>query len=82
MLSGFQVSTSPTPDFSVFNEFAKGMNCTESPGSQRLQCLRNVSASTIRDYTNGPDGGIFRNYLIDKYVFYPTEDKLFMSLVV
>ncbi|KAI0275868.1 Alpha/Beta hydrolase protein [Russula aff. rugulosa BPL654] len=26
---------------------------------QRLQCLRNVPASTIRAYTNGPDSGLF-----------------------
>jgi len=66
MLSGFQVSTSPEPDFSNFDAFATAMGCgTQSPGLQRLQCLRDVDAFTIRNYTNGPDIGQFRSYVVD-----------------
>ena len=65
MLSGFQVSTSPEPDFSNFDTFATAMGCTQSLGSSRLQCLRNVSASTIQNYTNG--NSLFDAYVVDKY---------------
>ncbi|KAI0251022.1 Alpha/Beta hydrolase protein [Lactifluus subvellereus] len=59
MLSLAQVSTLPELDFSNFNAFAAAVGCSQGPGSSRLQCLRNVPASTIRAYTNGPDSGPF-----------------------
>ena len=80
MLSGATVSTSPVLDFSIFDAFATAMGCGQAPGSQRLQCLRNVPASTIRAYTNGPNGGQFA-LCIDKYDFYPTQEEVLMSLV-
>jgi len=79
MLSGVQVSTSPVLNFSVFDAFATAMGCGQPPGSQRLQCLRNVPASTIRTYTNGPDSGSFTPG-VDKYAFYPTQEDVLMSL--
>ncbi|KAI0275867.1 Alpha/Beta hydrolase protein [Russula aff. rugulosa BPL654] len=59
MLSGARVSTLPALNFTIFDAFATAMGCGQAPGPQRLQCLRNVSASTIRAYTNGPDSGLF-----------------------
>ena len=80
MLSGEKVSTSPVLNFSIFDAFATAMGCGQTPGPERLQCLRNVPASTIRNYTNGPDSGVF-NPGVDKYVFYPTQEEILMLLV-
>jgi hypothetical protein len=52
MLSGVRASTFPEPNFSFFDAFATAMGCVQSPGPQRLECLRTVSAPTIRNYTN------------------------------
>ena len=81
MLSGFQVSTSPEPKFSKFDAFATAMGCTQSLSSLRLQCLRNVSASTIRNYTNGPDSGQFSSYVIDKYAFFFSVQEVVLMFV-
>ncbi|KAH9991972.1 Alpha/Beta hydrolase protein [Russula compacta] len=59
MLSGVQYSTFPELDCSIFDAFAAAVGCTQQPGTVRLQCLRNVPASTIRAYTNGPNSGPF-----------------------
>jgi carboxylesterase type B len=80
MLSGAIVSTSPVLNFSNFDAFATAMGCGQPPGPQRLQCLRNVPASTIRAYTNGPNSGLFASR-VDKYAFYPTQEEVLMSLV-
>jgi hypothetical protein len=77
MLSGVQVSTSPILDFSNFDGFATAMGCTQTPGSRRLQCLRNIPASTIRNYTNGPNSGLFTPG-VDKFVLYPTCGEILM----
>src|ERR1700679_1086284 len=69
MLSGAKVSTSPALNFSIFDGFAAAMGGGQQPGQERLQCLRNVPASTIRTYTNGPNSGVFTPG-VDKYVFY------------
>jgi len=55
MLSGVQVSTFPTLNFTIFDKFATAMGCGQPPGPQRLSCLRNVPATTIRNYTSGPN---------------------------
>jgi hypothetical protein len=81
MLSGVQVSTSPILNFSNFNGFAIAMGCTQPPGPLRLQCLRNIPASTIRNYTNGPNSGPFA-VGVDKFVFYPTGEGVLTSLLV
>ena len=80
MLSGEKVSTSPVLNFSIFDAFATAVGCGQTPGPERLQCLRNVPASTIRNYTNGPDSGVF-NPGVDKYAFYPTQEEILMLLV-
>ena len=82
MLSGFQVSTSPKPDFSIFDAFATVMGCTQLPGLSRLQCLRNVSASAIQNYTTEVGSPLFRAYVVDKYALYPVQEEVLMSLVV
>ena len=80
MLSGEKVSTSPVLNFSIFDAFATAMGCGNPPGPERLQCLRNVPASTIRAYTNGPNSGPFTPG-VDKYAFYLTREELLMSLI-
>ncbi|KAF7348511.1 Carboxylic ester hydrolase [Mycena venus] len=52
LLSGAQPSTSPVPSFDAFNLFAAAMGCSQDPGPARLSCLRQVPASTIRNFTN------------------------------
>jgi hypothetical protein len=81
MLSGVQVSTPPTPDFSSFDAFATAMGCTQHPGPPRLKCLRNIPASTIRNYTNGPDSVSFTPG-VDKFVFYPVGQEILTSVIV
>ncbi|KAJ7664494.1 Alpha/Beta hydrolase protein [Mycena polygramma] len=69
MLSGPFVSTPPTPSFSSFNAMASGVGCGQAPGAARLACLRNVSASTIRNFTNGPSSGAW-GALVDNVTFF------------
>lgn len=57
------------------------MGCGQAPGPQRLQCLRNVPASSIRAYTNSADSGLFTQG-IDKYAFYPTQEELLAYVIV
>jgi carboxylesterase type B len=51
LLSGERVSAVPQPNFKTFDAFATAQGCSQSPGPQRLECLRNVSASAIHNYT-------------------------------
>ncbi|KAF8217180.1 Carboxylesterase [Mycena galopus ATCC 62051] len=59
MLSGAPTSASPIPSFSSFDAFAEAFGCTQTPGPARLNCLKKVSASSIRNFTNGPLSGSF-----------------------
>ncbi|KAJ7899306.1 Alpha/Beta hydrolase protein [Mycena olivaceomarginata] len=59
MLSLAQVSTPPTPSFALFDSLASAVGCTQAPGATRLACLREVPASVIRTFTNGPSSGFF-----------------------
>ncbi|KAH9960622.1 Carboxylesterase, partial [Russula dissimulans] len=59
MLSGLQVSTFPKLNFSNFDAFATAVGCKVPSGPLRLQCLRNVPASTIHAYTNNPNTSLF-----------------------
>jgi hypothetical protein len=81
MLSNVQVSTPSILNFSIFDEFATAMGCTQPPGHRRLQCLRNIPAFTIRNYTNGPDRDMFTPG-VDKFVFYPAGEETLIALVV
>jgi len=81
MLSGVQVSTSPALNFSNFDGFATTMGCAQPPGPQRLGCLRNIPASTIRNYTNGPNSGLFTPG-VDKSVFHPSGNRILISFSV
>ncbi|KAJ7103832.1 Carboxylesterase [Mycena epipterygia] len=64
MLSGAPTSESPIPSFSSFDAFASTVGCSQTPGPSRLACLKQVPASTIRNYTNGPLSGSFR-FVVD-----------------
>ncbi|KAJ6615858.1 Carboxylesterase [Mycena sp. CBHHK59/15] len=59
MLSGAMVASVPVPDFSSFNNFAAKFGCSQAPGLARLQCLKQVPASLIQNFTNGPLSGSF-----------------------
>ncbi|KAJ7785818.1 Alpha/Beta hydrolase protein [Mycena metata] len=59
LLSGAEESTSPVPSFASFDGFSTAVNCTQTPGPARLACLKNVPASVIRSFTNGPSSGAF-----------------------
>jgi len=64
MLSGVPTSVSPTPSLSSFDAFATAVGCSQTPGIARLDCLKQVPAAAIRNYTNGPLSGSFR-FLVD-----------------
>jgi carboxylesterase 2 len=68
MLSGAKTSASPVPNFALFEGFATAMGCSQSPGPERLDCLRKVPASTIRNFTNTNPLDSFVPQ-VDKYVF-------------
>ncbi|KAJ7072967.1 Alpha/Beta hydrolase protein [Mycena amicta] len=55
-LSGTQPSLSPTPAFGTFNAFSVAVGCGDTPGSDRLACLKAVPALAIHNYTNAPEG--------------------------
>ncbi|KAJ6470266.1 para-nitrobenzyl esterase [Mycena vitilis] len=59
---------SPTA-FASFNDMASGLGCTQAPGAARLACLKNVSASAIRNYTNGPSSGVWGGLLDNVTLF-------------
>ncbi|KAJ6579815.1 Carboxylesterase family-domain-containing protein [Mycena sp. CBHHK59/15] len=59
MLSVTPVSMSGVSSFTSFDTFAAAVGCTQDPGSARLDCLKQVPGSTIRNFTNGPDSGTF-----------------------
>jgi hypothetical protein len=80
-LSGVQVSTTPILNFTIFDEFATAMGCAQPPGPQRLKCLRNIPATTIRNYTSGPNGVAFTPG-VDKFVFDPSSEGVLMSFIV
>lgn len=52
LFSGEKVSSVPQPNFKTFDAFAAAMGCSQSPGPERLQCLRHVPASTIHNFTS------------------------------
>ncbi|KAJ6481068.1 Carboxylesterase [Mycena sanguinolenta] len=59
LLSGAPTSSSLIPSFSSFDAFAESSGCTQTPGPARLNCLKDISASSIRNFTNGPSSGSF-----------------------
>jgi carboxylesterase 2 len=67
MLAGAPTSASPIPSFASFDAFAAAVGCSQAPGSSRLNCLKQVPAATIRNFTNGPLSGSF-GPVVDKYV--------------
>ncbi|KAJ7225984.1 Carboxylesterase [Mycena pura] len=69
MLSGAQTSMSPIPSFTSFNNFSTAVGCTQTPGAARLACLRQVPASVIRNFTNGPTSGAFEPVVDNITVF-------------
>ncbi|KAJ7130255.1 Carboxylesterase [Mycena epipterygia] len=69
MLSGVQTSLSPTPSFTSFNNFSAAVGCTQAPGPARLACLKQIPASVIRNFTNGPTSGSFEPVIDNATVF-------------
>ncbi|KAJ7023644.1 Alpha/Beta hydrolase protein [Mycena alexandri] len=69
MLSAAVESRSPTPNFAAFNAMATALGCTQAPGAARLACLKNVSATTIRAYTNGASSGTWTSMVDNVTVF-------------
>ncbi|KAJ7031881.1 cholinesterase [Mycena alexandri] len=59
MLSGAPTSSSPIPSFSSFDAFAEAVGCSQTPGPARINCLKTVPATIIRNFTNGPLSGSF-----------------------
>ncbi|KAJ7034410.1 Carboxylesterase family-domain-containing protein [Mycena alexandri] len=59
MLSGAPTSSSPIPSFSSFDAFAEAVGCSQTPGPARINCLKTVPATVIRNFTNGPLSGSF-----------------------
>ncbi|KAJ7785819.1 Alpha/Beta hydrolase protein [Mycena metata] len=78
MLSGAQVTTlALTSPFAAFNNFSVAVGCGTIPGSLRLACLKQVSATAIRNFTNGPTGGTFAPVVDDVTLFTdPLEQRL------
>ncbi|KAJ7509590.1 Carboxylesterase [Mycena galericulata] len=70
MLSGVPTSTNSTPSFAPFNAFATAVGCTQSPGAARLRCLKQVPASTIRNFTNGPLSSGFFGPVVDNFTVF------------
>ncbi|KAJ7190399.1 Alpha/Beta hydrolase protein [Mycena pura] len=69
MLSGAPASESPVPSFASFDGFAKAVGCDQAPGPARLNCLKQVPAATIRNFTNGPLSGSFGGVVDNVTVF-------------
>ncbi|KAF8201290.1 Carboxylesterase [Mycena galopus ATCC 62051] len=59
MLSGAPVSMLSTSSFASFDKFAVAVGCSQTAGTARLNCLRQVPTSTIQNFTNGPLSGTF-----------------------
>ncbi|KAJ6574674.1 Carboxylesterase [Mycena capillaripes] len=70
MLSGAQVSMSPIPSFTNFNNFSAAVGCTQAPGPARLGCLKQVPAAVIRNFTNGPTSGTFGTPVVDGFTVF------------
>ncbi|KAJ7736560.1 carboxylesterase [Mycena maculata] len=70
MLSGAPTSTLPTPDYSSFGAFATAMGCSQPPGAARLHCLKQVPASTIQNFTNGPRSHSFGRPVVDNVTLF------------
>ncbi|KAJ6510649.1 Carboxylesterase [Mycena sanguinolenta] len=69
MLSGAVESKLNTTSFPTFDAMATAVGCTQSPGAARLACLKQVPASTIRTYTNGPSSGAWDSLVDNVTVF-------------
>ena len=67
MESGTAVSIVPTPNFIPFDTMAKAVNCTQTPGPERLSCLKAVPADAIHAWANGPQGIAF-SFVVDESV--------------
>jgi carboxylesterase type B len=64
--SAFLVGSTPVTNELAWTTFATAVGCTQSPGAERLDCLKQVPASTIHDFVNGPTGPLLFTAFIDK----------------
>ncbi|KAJ7734130.1 Carboxylesterase, partial [Mycena metata] len=69
MISGAVESRSTTPTFTAFNAMATALGCRQAPGAARLACLKAVSATTIRVYTNGASSGTWTSFVDGATIF-------------
>ncbi|KAJ7160292.1 Alpha/Beta hydrolase protein [Mycena filopes] len=76
MLSGAQVSMSPTPSFAAFNNFSTAVGCTQAPGPARLACLKRVPAAAIQNFTDGFTTGSFSPVVDSVTVFSDTLQRI------
>jgi carboxylesterase type B len=67
--SVFSVEVTPTTNEQAWTAFATAVGCAGSAGVQRLTCLKQVSASTIHNFFNGPNAPPVFSALIDKCGF-------------
>ncbi|KIM75270.1 hypothetical protein PILCRDRAFT_13689 [Piloderma croceum F 1598] len=63
--SVFSVEVTPTTNEQAWTAFATAVGCAGSAGVQRLTCLKQVSASTIHNFFNGPNAPPVFSALID-----------------
>ena len=67
--SVFLVEVTPTTNEQAWTAFATAVGCKESAGVQRLECLKQVPASIIHGFFNGPNAPPTFSALIDKCNF-------------
>jgi|SRR5882762_7930343 carboxylesterase type B len=68
MSSAFLVETTSSTNEQAWTAFATAVGCTGSAGKRRRACLKQVPASTIHEYFNGPTAPPMFSAFIDKYV--------------
>ncbi|THV04548.1 alpha/beta-hydrolase [Dendrothele bispora CBS 962.96] len=70
LFSGSIPDQIPTPNFTPFDEFAAGVGCNQTPGAERLRCLKAIPGTTIRAFTNGPGANISFAPLVDDFTLF------------
>ncbi|KIM77500.1 hypothetical protein PILCRDRAFT_11943 [Piloderma croceum F 1598] len=69
--SVFLLESTPTTYEQAWTTFATAVGCTESVGTQLLQCLKQVPGSKIQDYFNNPTVPPMFAALIDNITVFP-----------
>ena len=66
MSSVFLAEVTPTTNEQAWTAFATAVGCAQPAGKRRLNCLKQVPGSTIRDFFNGATAPPMFAALIDK----------------